>query len=154
MSPEELQRRLRQLPLGGELFVKRDSVYAARHRFHPDAYQVWDVERVSRRPYCVLVVQRRGHPAELDDRIVERVARMQVSHNGRESWADEKVREFQHADEETERNRDKVFNHAWKEKVDVPGRVRSLFKKSKRHKLNKSHLPCASPSSSQQSATG
>jgi len=155
MSPEGFQKRLRNLPLGGDLVVKRDPHYAARYGYHPDAYQIWDRGRVSGRPYCVLVAQLRGRPVELDDRIYERVARMQVQHNGRPSWADEKVREFQHADEQTDLERDRIFHDTWNERVDVKGKIRSMFGKTRKWDLNQARLPepCDSPSSSPQSGT-
>jgi hypothetical protein len=155
MSPEGFQKRLRHLPLGGDLFVKRDPHYAVRHGFHPDSYQIWDLERVSRRPYCVLVAEKNGYPVELDDRIYERLARMQVQHGGRQGWVDDQVRQFEHADEQNERDRDKLFKDTWSERIDVPGRVRSIFGKTKKWALNNSKLPepCDSPSSSLPSAT-
>jgi hypothetical protein len=155
MSPEGFQKRLRTLPLGGDLVVKRDPHYAVRHGYHPDAYQIWDKGRVSGRPYCVLVAQLRGVPVELDDRIYARVARMQVQHNGRPGWVDDKVREFMDADEQTDVERDRVFHETWKDRIDVRGKVRSMFGKTKKWALNKSILPetCASQNSSPPSGT-
>lgn len=155
MSPEELQRRLRNLPLGGELFVKRDSLHAARYNYHPDAYQIWDRERVSGRPYCVLVCQKRGKPVPLDDRIVRLMAEKQIKHNGEEAELDRQMRKFRDEDERLDMERDRRFASAWGEKIDVPGRVRSRMGRTKKWKLNSSVLPesCASPNSSKQSAT-
>lgn len=107
MSPQELQRRLRALPGGSSLSVKRDSHFARLHKLHPDAWQIWDKGHTTGRPIFVLSceLERTGGPCELDDRIVNLIARSFLKHGGRKSWIDELEREVNAKEEAEERAR-------------------------------------------------
>lgn len=91
MSPQELERRLRALPGGSSLTVKRDPRWAQLNKLHPDAWQVWDKGIVTGRPIFVLSceLESTGVPCELTQRIVDLIHRSFVKHGGRKSWIDE-----------------------------------------------------------------
>ncbi len=150
MTPEELQRRLRRLPLGGSLVVKRDRTWATRHGRHPDAFQVWDFGHTSGRPECILSIERDGLPIELSEAVVARLARAQLFHNGRASAVDEQVDEYEREERENDLARHRILDEGREERRD---RVYHGLGKLRYWGVNKAKLPCASPKSSPQSVT-
>lgn len=152
MSPEELQRRLRALPNGGELFVQRNREWAVKHRRHPDAYQVWDREVVTRKPYCVISIEIDDAPAALDDRVVGRIAKMLRDAAGRrrDAWLDEITRKQR---DDTQALEDSAINGAM-ERIDADKDKAFHAAGWKRHwGLSRCDLPTSSTASATRSTT-
>ncbi len=140
MSPEALQAKLRRVLNTSSIEVKQDRAWAVRNKHHPLSLQVWDRGVVTGQPYIVAVCERRGVPAEPDERFFAKLWRMHADqiHRGRKGWADKIMFDARDSDEFQERRASERF----RERVmSRKGEVLSMFGKGKFWSLNRSVIP-------------
>lgn len=122
------------------LEVKNDRAWAARHRYHPHALQVWDKGPRTGTPYLVYVLQRGGVPCEPDNRFWKYMwdSFADNIHRGRPGWADKVA--FDSRDYEETQDQ-KTWSTMTERLMSNEGRIMSLLGENKYWSLNRSMIP-------------
>lgn len=140
MSPEALQQKLRRILNTSTIEVKQDRAWAARHRMHPHAYQVWDRGTKSGTPYVVCVLQRGGVPCEPGEAFFANLWRSQADqiHKGRPGWADNIASDMEYAQDQVELRKAQARRQKYR---DMRDQVFHMFGHGRHWALNRSVMP-------------
>jgi hypothetical protein len=140
VTRERFQSILRRT-LYSTLSVRRDSAWACRHGFHPDALQVWDEAPVSGEPYVVFVCQRKGAPIEPTQEMVDAIQAMAFSRvqGSLKAWAEDAASSAFRENEAMERRRAKAFRERFD--WDFVPKVEWMTHNHRTFGLNKTQVP-------------